>query len=203
MSGLSCIGDFRNVHEGKRLFILASGPSLSSYDLAPLERRLVMGLNRSFLVYPHGQYHFCMDHRLFYLYPDELKRARFLFTLEGRPWGMPMKLLGSEGFSADPERGVYSGYTVSYVALQLAAYMGFCEVIFLGLDLCSVEGQTHFFGFDFHSRNHDQTEYPKMKRMLEQGAAELGALGVKLFTCSPQTVLPGFSQITFEEALAR
>ena len=59
------ISDFKNVHEGKRLFILASGPSLATLDLTPLRRRMVMGLNRSALLYPDTHYHSTMDQRLF------------------------------------------------------------------------------------------------------------------------------------------
>jgi hypothetical protein len=203
MSALDSIAHFHGVHAEKRLFILASGPSLSEVDLAPLSRRLVMGLNRSFLVYPDTHYHCCMDQRLFDLFPELLQKARYLFTLEGRPWGIPMKLLGSEGFSEDLTRGVYSGYTISYLALQVAIYMGFKEVIYLGLDLDHKEGKTHFFGSDFHSRNHVDTEFPRMKRVLEFGAKEATKRGVSVFNCSPLSTLEGFTKLSFEEALAR
>jgi hypothetical protein len=125
MSALQRIEDFQGLHKGKRLFILASGPSLQEHDLSRLQHRLVMGLNRSFFIYPDTHYHCCMDHRLFELHEDLMRKTRFLFTLEDRPWGIPMKLLGSQGFSWDLAEGVYSGYTISYLALQVAVYMGF------------------------------------------------------------------------------
>jgi hypothetical protein len=202
MSALDSIERFRGLHSEKRLFILASGPSLSEIDLAPLSRRLVMGLNRSFLVYPDTHYHCCMDQRLFDLFPELLKKTRYLFTLEGRPWGIPMKLLGSEGFSDDLKSGVYSGYTISYLALQVALYMGFRKVVYVGLDLHHKDGKTHFFGNDFHSRNHEDTEFPRMKRMLEFGVKEAAARGVKVFNCSPLSTLEGFTRLSFDAALA-
>jgi hypothetical protein len=113
-----------------------------------------------------------------------------------------MKLLGSEGFSDDLKSGVYSGYTISYLALQVALYMGFREVVYVGLDLHHKDGKTHFFGNDFHSRNHEDTEFPRMKRMLEFGVKEAAARGVKVFNCSPLSTLEGFTRLSFDAALA-
>ena len=123
------IKEFKGIHNGKRLFILASGPSLNSLDLSRLERRIVMGINRSFLTYPKTHYHCVMDHRLFDLFEKELHETRYLFTLQDRPWGIPMELLGTEGFSWELEKGIYSGYTISFVALQVAVYMGFQRTV--------------------------------------------------------------------------
>ena len=173
---MTSIGDYRNLHRGKRLFILASGTSLNDLDLAPLNRRLVMGLNRSALLYPNTRYYCTMDHRLFDEQGPALRQTRCLFTLEGRPFGMPLRLLGATGFSWDLEHGIYSGYTVSYFALQLAVYMGFTKIFYLGLDLKHAAGNTHFFGADFHSRDHERTEFPRMSKMLAYGAEAISSL---------------------------
>lgn len=196
------IADFQNIHEGKRLFVLASGPSLSDLDLSPLQRRIVMGLNRSFLAYPDTHYHCCMDKRLFELYPALFEKTRYLFNIEGWSTGIPLQLLGSEGFSDDLTDGIYSGYTISYFALQVAQYMGFTEVVYLGLDLANAQGQTHFFGTDFCSRNHEETEFPKMARMLESGVRKMQERGMKVYNCSPVCALDCFTRISFEEAVA-
>jgi len=195
--------EFQHIHKGKRLFILASGPSLKSLDLSRLERRIVMGMNRSFLMYPKTHYHCVMDHRLFELYEKELHETRYLFTLQGRPWGIPMELLGTEGFSWELEKGIYSGYTISFLALQVAVYMGFQEIFFLGLDLKHESSNTHFFGHDFHSENHETTEFPKMGKMLTYGATILQDSNVQVFNCSPVSTLTCFPKISFEEAVSR
>jgi hypothetical protein len=41
---------------------------------------------------------------------------------------------GLENFSCDASRRIFEGFTVTYVALQLAYYMGFEEVILVGVD---------------------------------------------------------------------
>jgi hypothetical protein len=203
VTAVSAIADFKHVHDGKRVFVLASGPSLAQHDLSRLRRRLVIGLNRSVWAYPDSHYHCTMDQRLFDEYPEVLRSTRYLFTLEGRPFGMPLRLLGAEGFSEDLTQGIYSGYTVAYFALQVAVYMGFREVFFLGLDLDHRAGQTHFFGHDFRSRNHVDTEFPRMRRMLSLGAEHATRLGVRVYTCSPASGVDGFETISYDLALAR
>ena len=195
------IGDFRDLHKGKSVFVLASGPSLAANDLSPLKRRIVIGLNRSSLIFPETHYHCTMDERLFHEYEDALRKARFLFTLEDRPFGLPIHLLGSEGFSFDLTEGIYSGYTVSYFALQLAVFMGFAKVFYVGLDLKHQRGQTHFFGADPVSKNHERNEFPKMIRMLHHAAETLAGAGVDIYNCSPDSTLDCFERVGFERAL--
>jgi hypothetical protein len=199
---METISTYKKIHEGKRLFILASGPSLKQLDLEPLSRRMVMGLNRSLLIYPDAYYHCMFDDRLFEDLSEYLGNIRKLFTLEGKPSGLPLHLLGAEGFSWDLEEGIYSGYTIAYFGLQLAVYMGFKEIIYLGLDLSHENGNTHFFGFDYHSQNHEQTEFLRMAKMLMYGAEVLSNTGIKIFNCSPISSLNCFPNISYEEALA-
>lgn len=195
------IEDFKNLHRGKTTFIMASGPSIAQMDLSPLERRIVIGLNRSSLVFPDTHYHCTMDERLFVEFKDVLSKSRYLFTLEDRPFGMPIKLLGSEGFSFDLAKGIYSGYTVSFFALQVAVYMGFSRIFYVGLDLKHQPGMTHFFGRDPVSNNHEKTEFPKMLRMLEYAAEVLADTDVRVYNCSPDTSLTCFERVPFEWAL--
>lgn len=195
--------DFRNLHRGKRVFVLASGPSLADVDLTPLARRIVIGLNRSFLAFPQTHYHCVMDQRLFDLYPEELRRSRCLFTMAGRPFGIPIRLLGSRGFSFDLEEGIYSGYTIAHFALQLAVWMGFAEIYLLGLDLRLDGHRTHFFGHDHRSDNHEDTEFPKMRDCLGLAAEALRPSGTLVYNLSPRSTLDCFPAASYEWALAR
>ena len=199
---MESIKNFKDMHKGKRLFIIASGPSIKDLDFSGLERRITMGLNRSFMKYPDTYYQCTFDHRLFEMYPDELKKSRYLFTLEDRPWGIPINLLGSEGFSWDLEEGIYSGYTIAYFGLQVAVYMGFSEIFFLGLDMQNPDGQTHFFGVDQRSADHENTEFPKMKNSFIKAANGLKEKGIKVYNCSKESTLKCFPYMSFEEAMA-
>lgn len=160
-----------------------------------------MGLNRSHLIYPDPYYHCVFDQRLFDLYP-EFKNIRQIFTLEDRPLGLPLKLLGGEGFSWDLEEGIYSGYTISYFALQIAVYMGFKKIFFLGLDLSHDGPKTHFFGQDPQTTNHENTEFPRMLKMLNHGANVLGRSQIAVFNCSPVSNLEAFPKMDYLKAVA-
>lgn len=195
------IEDFKDLHKDKNCFIISSGTSLSKLDLSPLTRRITIGLNRSFMAFSSTTYNCVMDHRLFDLYPDNIKDTRYLFTLEDRPWGIPIKLKGSDGFSFDLADGIYSGYTISYFALQLAVYMGFKRIFFLGLDLKNSDGNTHFFGFDHRSENHENTEFPKMRNAFIKASEKLSNHDCQVYNCSEDSTLKCFPFISFEEAL--
>jgi len=196
------ISTYKNLHSGKNLFILASGPSLAHQDLSLLKNKIVMGLNRSILIYPVPYYQCVFDQRLFDLYPEEFKKVRQLFTLEDRPFGLPLKLLGGEGFSWDLEEGIYSGYTISYFALQVAVYMGFKKIFFLGLDLKHDGPQTHFFGQDQQTINHENTEFPRMLKMLSHSADLLAQSNISVYNCSPDTTLEAFKKMMYLDAVA-
>ena len=131
-----------------------------------------------------------------------MRKTRFLFTLQDRPWGLEIPLLGSEGFSEDLSSGIYSGYTIAYFALQIAVYMGFKQIFYLGLDLKNQGSTTHFFGHDFHSRNHDSTEFPRMKRMLEYGIKYLADFDIEVYNCSPVCELDSIPRAPFEWAIS-
>lgn len=197
------IKKYKGVHKGKRLFILASGPSLNDLDLSLLKRRITMGLNRSVLTYPETYYHCVMDQRLFELYGDLLHQTRQLFTVEGRPFGIKLKNLGADGWSWDLDKGIHTGYTIAFVALQIAVYMEFSEVFYLGLDLKHKAGHTHFFGRDEVTAGHEDTEFPKMNKMLSYAAKLLEERDIKVYNCSTDTSLTCFPHMPFEEAIKR
>jgi hypothetical protein len=195
------VKNFKNLHSSKHCFIISSGPSISKLNLEPLNRRLTFGLNRSFMAFKNSYYHCTFDHRLYDMYPEELKQSRYLFTLDGRPFGIPIPLVGVNGWSWDLEQGIYSGYTISYFALQLAVYMGFKEIYFLGLDLKNEKYNTHFFGEDFHSLDHDRTEFPKMRKSFEDIAPILKEKGINVYNCSPVSTLSCFPYVDYNLAI--
>jgi hypothetical protein len=80
--------------------------------------------------------------------------------------------------------------------------MGFKEIFYLGLDLRHHGGNTHFFGYDFHSHNHEHTEFPRMRRMFEYGARTLAGCGVGVYNCSPDSSLDCFPKVTYDHALS-
>ncbi|MDX1501079.1 MAG: hypothetical protein R3325_01870 [Thermoanaerobaculia bacterium] len=200
------ISDFRAVHPGEPVFLLASGPSLSRHDLTPLDERRVMGMNRSTLLYDRARYHCAMDPGLFRRNPELLRKAPVLFTFPGRPFGIPIRQLDHRGerFSFDLEEGIYSGWTISYFTLQVAVWLGFTRIYFLGLDLTHTAEGSHFFGRDRPRVDREQLRiFPEMRRALAAAAAALEGTGVEVYNCSPITDFDAFPRVAYEEALAR
>jgi len=84
----------------------------------------------------------------------------------------------------------------------VAMYMGFKNIFFLGLDLKHNGFNTHFFGQDPKTVDHEQTEFLRMAKMLNHGAKVLTSTDVKVYNCSPVSTLECFPKISYEEALA-
>lgn len=197
---MSNILDFKNIHKGEKIFILVPNPLLGNLNLDSLAGQIVLGLNRSDLFYPDAHYQCTMDIDLLERSPEMFGCARHLFTPEGSSIGIPLKILGAEGFSQNLEVGVYSGYSISYLALQLAGYMGFSDIYYLGLDLRRHEDD-QFFGTDNGSGQFGRAQFPWLRKMFEYAAQVLKDTDVNVYNCSQSPDFDCFPKIAFDEAL--
>ncbi len=144
---------FHKLHEGKRCFIVGNGPSLRVEDLQKLEHEICFGSHRIYKIFGETQwrpdYYCAQDSKLVNESIDEINQMdlaeKFIAVVPDRHYE-PLKhvnyvhLIEEEfypqlpKFSSDISKGVYEGYTVSYMCLQLAVYMGFQEIYLLGID---------------------------------------------------------------------
>lgn len=149
--------DYADRHRGQRCFILGNGPSLAKMDLRPLANEWTFGMNRIYLLFEQMGFvpsYYCAGNDLVI---DQF--ARDIGTLS-----MP-KFLGWNGrrhfdesdasllflrqaltlrdfFGHDLARPICSGGTVTFIALQIAYYMGFQQVILIGVDHTFVDKGT-------------------------------------------------------------
>jgi hypothetical protein len=137
----------------KRCFVIGNGPSLLKTDLTKLAGEVTFVMNGFFLKMPEldwvPTYYVCEDH----LVAED--RAREINDLKG-----PTKLFPASlryvidpdektvfydhrprksypqgfDFSFDADVNTYTGGTVTFSCLQLAAYMGFEEIYLIGVD---------------------------------------------------------------------
>jgi hypothetical protein len=143
------IDRFRARHAGERCFILGNGPSLSRMDLTRLRGEITFGLNRIYLLFDRlgfaPTYYVCVNELVLEQFAGDIGRLpmpkflnwdrRHLFAGEDPDTLFVRTRLGlGDTFGRDPVRSLSSGGTVTYVALQLAYYMGFREVVLLGVD---------------------------------------------------------------------
>ena len=139
---------FHNLHLGKRCFILGNGPSLRQTELRLLREEFTFGLNRVYLLFSElgftTTFLVAINSLVIRQCAREIAsldiphfvtwRWRNLFRDDPRALYLDTRFTGADGFSYDPTRRIFEGYTVTYVALQLAYFMGFSQVILVGVD---------------------------------------------------------------------
>jgi hypothetical protein len=117
-------------------------------DLRPLQHEFTFGLNRIYLLFPElgftTTYLVSVNELVLEQSANELEMLALpkFITWRARPWFkqdsyvifLDTDYTGAENFIPDMTSRVFEGYTVTYVALQLAYYMGFDEVILIGVD---------------------------------------------------------------------
>ena len=140
---------FQDRHRGKRCFIIGNGPSLNAMDMKPLADEITFSLNRGYLYFDRIDasctYQVAVNTHVLKQFREEflaLDNERFF------PWGTRRwfpedsrihYLAGPvqpepPRFSTDISRDLWAGATVTYVAMQLAYYMGFKQAILIGVD---------------------------------------------------------------------
>ncbi|MEL7090193.1 MAG: 6-hydroxymethylpterin diphosphokinase MptE-like protein [Pseudomonadota bacterium] len=138
---------FHNAHAGERCILVCNGPSLNRMDLRPLRRHTVIGLNKIYL----GRDRFGFEPDYLVAVNDKViaqsaeayagMASTKFFTdratdiVPPAPDTFHMRTHDVDArFSRDITRGVHEGWTVTHAALQIAYFMGFEEVIIIGMD---------------------------------------------------------------------
>lgn len=150
------IRQFKDIRPGGRCVIIGNGPSLKQTDLALLEGEITFGLNRIYLMFGElgfgTTFHVVVNELVVEQCAEDFRTITApLFTttlnrvfLEGAEDTAYMNRLSGPRFSGDVGRGIWEGATVTYVAMQLAYYMGFTDVILVGVDhRFAVSGPAH------------------------------------------------------------
>jgi hypothetical protein len=137
-----------NAHLNKRCFIIGNGPSLRQTDLSRLRGEYTFGLNRIYLLFPElgfsTTYLVSVNDLVLQQCAAEMQklplpmfltwRARRWFPVGPHITYLDTDFTGKENFSANLTGRIFEGFTVTYVALQLAYHMGFNEAILVGVD---------------------------------------------------------------------
>jgi hypothetical protein len=139
---------FKDIHKGKRCFVIANGPSLKKIDFSLLKDEYAIGLNRIYLMKDENgfepTYLACIDIEAQLLQflddYDNLEmpcfynwRIRYMFSKKPNQYFIKDRL--TPEFSTDMANQAFgTGRSVTYAAMQLAYYMGFTEVYLIGKD---------------------------------------------------------------------
>jgi hypothetical protein len=139
---------YRDKYRGQRCFVIGNGPSLRQTDLSKLRGEVTFGLNRIYLAFPElgfsTTYLVSVNDLVLQQCAGELRglpltkfvtwRARPHFKAADDLLFLDTDYTGAPNFSGDATGRLYEGYTVTYVGLQLAYFMGFSEAILVGVD---------------------------------------------------------------------
>ena len=144
------LAELKDIHKGRRGFIIGNGPSLKQTDLSKLKGEITFGLNRIYLMFPELGFQttylsvvndlvieqtagdlaaleipkfLCWRARRFFPNSQAANLPTFLYTTYDAP-----------RFSTDVRGRVWEGATVTYVTMQLAFHMGFDQVVLIGVD---------------------------------------------------------------------
>ncbi len=146
----------RNIHKGKRCFIMANGPSLAKMDLSALKNEITMSMNRAYLLYEDWgftpSYYVCINELVLEQFADDisnLELPRFVnfnrrgyfnnYLNDDKLMFLRFGFKLNDEFNGDVTQTISSGGTVTFACLQLAYYMGFDEVVIIGMDHNFVE----------------------------------------------------------------
>lgn len=145
------LDEFQDCHKGERCFVVGNGPSLNELDMTRLRDEITLGSNRCFLgfdrfggrftywgVYDHYQVQEYGREYEAGLPADIVKFFSFeylpLLRLENAcPVNLAWVREAPHQFSNDPAR-LYTGFTVTYMLLQIAVIMGCDPIILIGVD---------------------------------------------------------------------
>lgn len=148
--------------KGKRCFIIGNGPSLRPEDLDRIKGEDSFGVNEIHRVYSKTEwrptYYLIMD-RYSKSSPEEIRDIECGTFFLGSYYWRYNKVLRKDAiclhqhfnmndnkyeFSSDISKYIVNAPTVSYAAMQVAAYLGYSEIYLLGFD--------HSYAFEFDKK---------------------------------------------------
>lgn len=225
---------FRNIHQGKRCFIIGNGPSLTLEDLERLQGEYTFASNKIDTVFDkirwRPTYYVVSDNDIT---PEMYERSRHyddgvmakFFPANFREgcsgenrnaWFYNYVGCDTTGkvppeFSTDMTRYLTEGFSVAYVAMQMAVYMGFKEIYLLGIDFSwaiykDCQGNIYENGtakHRFYEDNHDEDEISipnveLMENAYKQALKYCDAHGIKIFNATRGGKLNVFKRISFD-----
>ncbi|MCV3377060.1 6-hydroxymethylpterin diphosphokinase MptE-like protein [Campylobacter sp. IFREMER_LSEM_CL2194] len=160
------INNFRNIfRRKKRCFIVGNGPSLNKHDLSLLKDEITFGFNSIFYKKDEFRPNFYIvednlvmkerlkeieDYEVQYKffpinYKELLKPSpnQIFFKMNLGFYQGTSRYFRIPRFSLDATEELFCGQSVTYIALQLAYFMGFEEVYLIGMDFYYVIPESH------------------------------------------------------------
>jgi Kdo-III transferase WaaZ len=119
------------------------------------------------------------------------------------PSARPSK--GWVGFSRDIRKGVFTGQTIAFSALQVAVWLGYTQIFILGMDLGGTGEGARFYesGEKAAPMRLDRDYESYIQPAFEVASKLRSALGIQIYNLSPDSRLPAaiIPKLPFADAL--
>lgn len=219
---------FYNIHQGESCFIIGNGPSLNKMDLSPLKNYHTFGLNKIYLMFDkvdlNLSYHVATNPFVIKQSISEFESLRCPSFLSYIPAHKLFRDLdhinyffvgGPYTFQSNISQKICEGHTVTYVAMQIAFYMGFSQVFLIGVDhnfvakgnpneLQVLEGEdpNHFAPNYFSNQQWQLPDLEASELSYHLAKFHYNRANRKIFDATVNDKLQIFPKITYEEALS-
>jgi hypothetical protein len=224
----------RNVHKGRRAFVVGNGPSLNKMNLDLLAGEVTFCVNSFYLMYDRicwkPTYYVVEDCFVAEDNAETLNRLQgstklfgrhLRYCLEGREAIYFNEIVGCypnyPQFSDRADLEVFEGGTVTYINIQLAAWMGCNPIYLIGTDMSykvpdymenreitSREADVNHFHPDYFGpgkRWHDP-QVDRMIRSIDHAGEHLKARGVSLCNATAGGKLEVLPRVEFQSLFA-
>ncbi len=222
----------KDKYKGERLFIIATGPSLTVEDVNLLKDEHTIGVNSIFKLYNKidwkPEFYMSLDKQWF----DKMVKAEspdfetfareacFLNSLcesSGKSsktiflhtcWLDHVWNFGSRKFKYNPNLvfGLYDFYSVSHSAMLMGIYLGFKDIYFIGVDNNYMGSKTHFDA----TAADDKFNYENAKRTQEAMDAgydevfKIGKqMGVNIYNATRGGCVKPFPRVNLEDVVKK
>ncbi|MBQ7258165.1 MAG: DUF115 domain-containing protein [Abditibacteriota bacterium] len=223
------IRSFKGIHQGERCFIIGNGPSLVPEDLDIIKDEISFSCNKIYYITDKTEwkpYYYLVNDRGFVrddfdnIINKVKAKAKFVGIEFEKEFAKPY--LDSDviilrektilekmkpKWHLDIDDYICAGHTVTFTAFQMALYMGFKEIYFLGQD-CSYfatyenggVGQNHFYKSNQVLAQADADNmffaFQSMKKLAEEQ-------GIKVYNATRGGKLELFPRVKLEEIIGR
>lgn len=227
----------KNTHQSERCFIIGNGPSLKAEDLEKLKNEFTFAANRIYEIFPMttwrptvysvvDQDFLNTEFERILCVPCDFIFLPFLFFRNiNRRMLRPVRIwVGAKSFDVnvpspwsdqsscvpeDVSLGFSEGHTVTFIAIQMAIYMGFKEIYLLGVDfnyskvinengeIQTIDGVTDYF----NQRTYDTTlqYYVPTKHAYEVAREYCDAHGITIRNATRGGKLEVFERVGFDD----
>lgn len=220
--------EYKDKYAGERCFIIGTGPSLDLGILHKLDNEYTFGVNSLVNVFDESNWlpsFYCItDPKVYKRLESDLKKYPTLKAfypsnrinssfLSGPTFALncsdmykvkALDYFRFTEFGTDLTREIFDGGTVVYVAMQIAAYMGFREIYLLGVDVnYGYQENNHNAKLEYNNRGHHYTDTRSTGDIMIEAfkiAKEYAeSHNIKIYNVNKKGRLDLFQRISLEE----